>query len=191
MMVRLAHDEWGRDGPFRGKPTVYLIPLTIEDASEEYVGWLNDPIVSRYRGARANKTTMADVRDYIESIPERGDFIFAIRERKTDRHIGNVAFNSVNPLYNNAELSIMIGAHDVWGRGYGKEAMALMTEYGFKTLKFHRIWSESPNPAFNAAMKSLGWTREGIKREAFLLDGEFVDFQCWSILASEYEETTP
>ena len=191
MIVRLAHSEFGRDGPFRGKPMVYLLPLTIEDASEDYVGWLNSPVVSRYRGARANRTTMADVRDYIESIPDRGDFVFAIRERGTERHIGNVAFNSVHQAYRSAELSIMIGAHDVWGRGYGKEAMALMTEYGFKTLKFHRIWSESPNPAFNAAMRSLGWTCEGFKREAFKLDDKFVDFKCWSILASEYEETTP
>lgn len=167
--------------------TVRLRTLTIEDASEDYVDWLNDPIVSRYRGARGGaKATLADVQDYIESIFDRHDVVFAIRELRTGRHIGNIAFNSIHPAYRNAELSIMIGAHDLWGQGYGKEAMELLTQHGFEVLKFHRIWSESPNPAFNAAMKSLGWTREGIKREAFLLDGKFVDFQCWSVLASEY-----
>jgi RimJ/RimL family protein N-acetyltransferase len=36
-------------------------------------------------------------------------------------------------------------------------------------------------------MKKLGWTQEGIKREAFLLDGSFIDFICWSVLDREWQ----
>ncbi|MEE9250890.1 MAG: GNAT family N-acetyltransferase [Alphaproteobacteria bacterium] len=166
---------------------VCLRPLTPADASEDYLGWLNDPEVLRYRGPKDKRSSMADIQRYIESIPERGDVVLAIRERIGERHVGNIALNSILHLHRSAELSIMIGAREVWGRGYGKESIGLLTRYGFEVLKLNRIWAESPNPTFNAAMKRLGWTEEGVKRQAFLLDDRFVDFVCWSILAHEFE----
>ena len=128
---------------------------------------------------------MADVHRYIESIPKRGDLVLAVCERTGGRHVGNIALNTIVPFHCSAELSIMIGARDVWGRGYGKESIALLARHGFSALGLNRIWAESPNPAFNAAVKGLGWTKEGIKRQAFRLDERFVDFECWSILSHE------
>ena len=53
-------------------------------------------------------------------------------------------------------------------------------------MGLERVWAESPNPAFNGAVRSLGWTREGVKREAFLLDGNRVDIECWAVLRREW-----
>jgi RimJ/RimL family protein N-acetyltransferase len=36
-------------------------------------------------------------------------------------------------------------------------------------------------------VRTLGWTREGTKREAFLVDGQYYDLECWAILRHEYE----
>ncbi len=165
---------------------VFLRPLTMADSSAAYLSWLNDPEVLRYRGPKASNSTVADMDRYIETIPERGDLVLAVREKAGGRHVGNVTLNTIMPLHASAELSIMIGARDVWGRGYGKESIALLTGHGFSALSLNRIWAESPNPAFNGAVKSLGWVKEGVKREAFRLDVRFVDHECWSILAAEY-----
>lgn len=148
---------------------ITLRPLTPDDASQIYLDWLNDPEVSRYRAPRKTMT-MEALREWIENIPERGDKVFAIST--DDRHIGNIALNTI--VDGSAELSIMIGAKDVWGRGYGSEAIRQITRYGFGVLGLDSLWAESPNPAFNAAMRKLGWKREANRRN------EHFDLECWS-----------
>ncbi|MCW9003088.1 MAG: GNAT family N-acetyltransferase [Rhodospirillales bacterium] len=169
----------------KGK-NVGLRPLAMADATDDYLSWLSDPEVLNYSGRRGSTSTREQMESYIAGIAERGDVVMAVCEIATSRHIGNVTLNTIQPKHGSAELSIMIGARDVWGKGYGKEAIALLTRHGFEALGLHRIWAESPNPAFNAAVKALGWAHEGTKREAFRMDGDYVDFECWSILADEF-----
>ena len=149
---------------------ITLRPLTLDDAGPVYLGWLNDPDVLRYRAPRQSAMTMDALREWIENIPERGDKVFAVCA--DGRHIGNIALNTI--VDGSAELSIMIGAKDVWGRGYGSEAIRLITHYGFDTLGLDRLWAESPNPAFNAAVRKLGWKQEAPRRN------EHFDLECWS-----------
>jgi RimJ/RimL family protein N-acetyltransferase len=172
--------------PFLEGDKVRLRALTTADASERYLAWLNDPDVLRHRGPKAYPSTLAELERYVESIPTRGDLVLAVCEKETGRHVGNIALNTILWVHRSAELSIMIGAKDVWGRGLGKEAIELVTRHAFESMGLNRLWAESPNPAFNAAVKGLGWTHEGTKRRAFLIGGRFVDMDCWSILADEY-----
>jgi [ribosomal protein S5]-alanine N-acetyltransferase len=171
---------------FLAGKAVTLMPLGRDDASDEYLAWLNDPDVLRYRGSRVPPTTIAELERWIDGLPDRGDLVLAIRTQRERNHIGNISLNTIQWVHRSAELSIMIGAKDVWGRGYGTEAIALLTAHAFSTMGLHRLWAESPNPAFNAAMTKLAWTHEGVKREAFLLDGAYIAFECWSILEPEW-----
>ncbi len=167
---------------------IILRPLGLADATDDYLSWLNDPAVLRYRAPKAYPTTRAQLKAWIESLPSRGDVVLAIRMKDGDRHIGNISLNTIQWVHRSAELSIMIGAKDVWGKGIGTEAIGLLTEHGFNSMGMNRLWAESPNPGFNKAMKKLGWVREGVKRQAFLLDGGYTDFVCWSLLAGEYRK---
>lgn len=171
--------------PFLQGKQIVLRPLGPADATDAYLAWLNDPAVLRFRTPKAYPTTRSQLKSWIEGLPARGDLVLAIRLKASDRHIGNISLNSIQWVHRSAELSIMIGARDVWSRGAGTEAIRLLSAHGFGSMGLHRLWAESPNPAFNKVMQKLGWTREGIKREAFLLDGRYVDFVCWSLLAKE------
>lgn len=166
--------------------SVNLVPLGASDVTADYLAWLNDPEVLRFRAPKAFPTTMAQLETWVAGLPSRGDLVLAVRSREGGRHVGNISLSSIQWVHRSAELSIMIGAKDIWGKGFGSEAIALLTEHAFTSMGLHRLWAESPNPAFNATMKKLGWTQEGVKREAFLLDGAFTDFVCWSILEREW-----
>lgn len=166
--------------------SIYLRPLMPEDAGDSYWSWLNDPELLRFRGPKAFPSGFERVTGYIQSIPQRGDLVLAICLAADHRHVGNVTLNSIAWGHRSAELSILLGDKTVWGRGIAKQAMALITAHGFRNMGLNRIWAESPNPAFNGAVRSLGWSKEGVKRQAFLLDGAFVDFECWSMLAAEF-----
>lgn len=172
-------------------PRLNLRGLRPEDATEEYLTWLNDPDVLRFRGPKAFPYSMESLRDFLAHIGSRGDLVLAVLRKDTGQHIGNIALNTILWVHRNAELSIMIGAKEAWGLGFGKEAIYGLTRHGFYNMGLDRIWAESPNPAFNRAVKSLGWTHEGTKRRAFLLDGEYVDVECWGLLKSELISNQP
>lgn len=172
--------------PFLESPRLTLRALSPEDATADYLGWLNDPAVLRYRGPKAFPTTMESLKGYLSGLGSRGDLVLAICLRDGGRHIGNITLNSILWVHRSAELSMMVGARDTWGQGIGKEAIAAITAHAFQNMGLERVWAESPNPAFNGAVKSLGWKFEGAKREAFLLEGRRIDIECWAVLRREW-----
>jgi len=158
--------------PFLVGRKVSLRALTLDDATDEYLAWLNNAELLRYRGPKAFPTTMLGLRSWLEG--SSADLRLAVTAE--GRHVGNIALNTINWLHGHAELSIMMG---VGGQGYGTEAILLLSDHGFRSMRLHRIWAESPNPAFNAIMKKLDWTHEGTKREAFFIDSKHIDIECW------------
>jgi RimJ/RimL family protein N-acetyltransferase len=158
----------------------------MDDACPDYLAWLNDQEVLRYRSPKAFPYSMTNLQDYLSGVGGRGDLVLAICLRESRRHIGNVTLNTILWVHRSAELSIMIGAKDVWGKGFAKEAIYEVSRHAFSSMGLHRLWAESPNPAFNNAVRSLGWKHEGTKREAFLLDGKFIDIECWGLLKDEF-----
>jgi ribosomal-protein-alanine N-acetyltransferase len=165
---------------------VRLRPLLPSDASDEYLAWINDPMVLRHSRRKAFPSTRADLAQFLGQLSGSGDLVLAICDARSGRHVGNIALNTIVWPFGSAEVSIMIGSKDVWGHGYGQEAIELVTGHAFRSMGLRRLWAESPNPAFNAVMEKLGWVREGVKRQAFLLDGRYVDFVCWGLLKDEY-----
>lgn len=153
-----------------------LRPVTIEDASDDYLSWLNDPEVNRYSHRAGTTETMSGLRAWLSEPTENLRLAIVLG----DRHIGGISLNSITD--DSAELAIMIGARDTWGHGYGTEAIQMLTDYGHNVMGLRRIWAQSPNPAFNATMRRLGWLHEGTKHSA--LNG--MDVECWaSVLADQ------
>jgi RimJ/RimL family protein N-acetyltransferase len=167
---------------------VELKPLGRSDVNQEYLSWLNDAEVLRYRAPKSFPTTLAQLEDWVSSISARGELVLSVRARSDSRHVGNISLGTILWPHRSAELAIMIGAKDIWGKGYGTEAITLLTAHAFGTMGLHRLSATSPNPAFNTSMRKLGWTQEGIRREAFFVDGGFVDFETWGLLEQEWRQ---
>ena len=75
------------------------------------------------------------------------------------------------------------------GRGLGTEATRLIVGYGIEELGLHRIelGVYSFNPRAQRAYEKAGFVVEGVRREALLWDGEWVDSIVMSVLASEWK----
>lgn len=85
-----------------------------------------------------------------------------------------------------AKLGFAIHA-DHWGRGLATSAATTMVEFGFETLKLHRI-SAAVGPANEtslAIVKKLGLTYEGRLRDHVFTNGEWRDSLLFSILARD------
>jgi len=73
-------------------------------------------------------------------------------------------------------------------RGYGHDAVRLAMTYAFDQLCFHRVWLDvmKDNKRAYKIYRSLGFSVEGIHRQAARLGSSFKDLMVMSVLRREY-----
>jgi [ribosomal protein S5]-alanine N-acetyltransferase len=104
--------------PSISTPRLVLKPLM--KATPRNVAWLRDPQVVRYSQQQHSHHTLSSQLRYVLTF-DGGSHIWAIVRVDNGEHIGNVTARR-DPPNNVADVGIMIGDTDCWGKGYGKEA---------------------------------------------------------------------
>jgi ribosomal-protein-alanine N-acetyltransferase len=157
---------------------LYLRPLEVSDITPEYINALNDPEVVRLTEARHQKWTEENVRKYVlDSNVEGVSQLFGIFLKESDKHIGNIRLFNFNEKHRRAELGIMLFDKSQWSRGYGTESIIAITDYAFNELKLHKICADyyALNNASARMFRKAGFQDEGVFKEHFWLDGEYID----------------
>lgn len=167
---------------------IVLRPLREEDLGPTYLGWLRDPEVTRYMQAGSAPATSRRLRQYVERFRRsRTDFIFAIVDRATGLHIGNVTVNHLHPVYRTADTGLMIGRKDFWGQGYATEAWSLLLDHAFRRLGVRKVvaGAAADHEASVAVLRKLGFREEGRLRREVLMDGRYQDVIRFGLFAEE------
>lgn len=105
------------------------------------------------------------------------------------RHIGTVSLHDISEADQHATLAIGIMSTDDMNQGFGTEAMKLVLAHGFGEMNLHRIDLRvlARNKRAIRAYEKCGFVREGIERDAALIDGSWHDDVIMSLLASEFD----
>jgi len=166
---------------------LYLSPINIEDA-KKYTEWVNDLEITINLGIASEIITVEKEKEILEKISKEG-YNFAIVELDEDELIGNCGLMDVNMKHRKAELGIFIGNKDYWNKGFGKEAVKLLLDYGFNLLNLHNIYLRvhSFNKRAVKCYKSCGFKEIGRRREAYIVGKEKYDDIYMDILATEFE----
>jgi RimJ/RimL family protein N-acetyltransferase len=157
---------------------LYLRALDEGDVNDEYLGWLNDPEVTRYLESGKYPTTLAELRAFVQRFAESRDhLLFAIVDRASDAHVGNVTLNHINRIHRTADTGLMLGRKDFWGKGYAREAWALVIDYAFHRLNLRKVVAGvvAGNTASLATLRGLGFQVEGTLRGEIYVDGGYRD----------------
>ena len=111
---------------------------------------------------------------------------FAIILVESGDMIGSIGMELI-PIHEQGRLSYWLG-RDYWNRGYGTEAVTALVEYGFTSLKLHRIYAPHfhTNPASGRVLQKVGMTHEGRLREHYLRFGQRVDVELYGMLRQEF-----
>ncbi len=152
-----------------------LRPLTLDDVSEQYVAWLNDPRVNRYLETRYEGQTLDTVRAFVKAqSAAENSVLFGIFLRENERHIGNIKLGPVMDHQPVADVSLFIGDVDCWGRGYATEALGQVVEYAFRERGLIKLsaGAYAANEASVAAFKKVGFQVECVQRRHYLLEGK-------------------
>ena len=126
-----------------------LRSLNLSDATERYVGWLNDPEVNRYLEVRHNKNTRDSVKGFISSHDNKSSFLFGVFDKKSGDHVGNYSARC-DLMHLTATLGVMLGDKSYWGRRTILETRARILDFLFEDvglIKVHGACYSSNLPA--------------------------------------------
>jgi RimJ/RimL family protein N-acetyltransferase len=124
----------------------------------------------------------------IESSTSMDDLWFAIEV--DGRVIGACGLGWFQKTAGTCVMGIRIGERTHWGRGYGREAVALLLGYGFRRLGLHRVWLtviETNERAIRSYL-ACGFTQEAVLRRHLWVDGALRNEVLMGILRSEWND---
>jgi len=176
--------------PFIDGTQIFLRNLVQRDINEEYLGWLNNPRVTRYLESGIFPYTMLELEQFFQQLSHsRDQILLAIVEKENDTHIGNVKLGPINWIHRKATFGILIGNERYWGKGMGSEATRLMVDYGFYRLNLRRVelgvYAEHEQAV--RSYQNVGFQIEGRFRETSFHEGEYKDGLWMGLLRSEYK----
>ncbi|WP_280876983.1 GNAT family N-acetyltransferase [Streptomyces pseudovenezuelae] len=155
---------------------VVLRPVTAGDADGIWE-IVQDPEVVRFTFEPSTELTPEHLRSWYGSradAPDRLDL--AVTDPGTGELLGEVVLYEWDPASRSCTFRTLIGPRGR-GRGVGTEATRLIVGHGFEQLGLHRIELEvyGHNHRAPRVYEKVGFVVEGVRREASLRDGEWVD----------------
>jgi [ribosomal protein S5]-alanine N-acetyltransferase len=158
--------------------TIFLRPLGSEDITETYLRWLTNPEIGRFLETRHRPQTMQTIRDFVERVNARDDeFLFGIFLKDNDRHVGNIKVGPVKQNHSLADISLLIGERDCWGKGIATDAIRAVSRFAFQSMGLLKLNAAAyaENRGSIGAFLRAGYTQEGTRRKHYVLDGKPAD----------------
>ena len=129
--------------------------------------------------------------EYINSqLNDPSIVLFGVVEAKSNDLIGTAKIGPINWVHRYATHAIMIGDKTKWNRGYGTELMLLIQDYGFRHLGLRHLYAGivSTNGASIKKNERAGYKIDGIHKNKYFVDGQYVDEVLMSISDRDYFE---
>ena len=165
---------------------VRLRAFEADDLTEEHA-FMNDgeTLCAMLRGIPF-PSSLADEQQWLQGQTSytRGEYQFAVEDFEGNL-VGRCGPTKVDWKNRVGELGIMIGAA-YRGRGYGREAMALLCDFCFRQMNLRKLKVSvlATNEAALRCYKRNGFREEGILKEEVFRDGRYVDVVLLSLLSS-------
>ena len=167
----------------RGKKVI-LREKSVDDAQDDYA-WRVDEELARLDATRPLNMSYNDFLRYSKeemNYPSPRSKRLAI-DTLDGKHIGNCMYYDIDLRQGEAELGIMIGDREYWGKGYGTDSVNSLLDHIFTTTPITRIYLhtlEWNNRARSSFAKSGFREVKPVRRNGF----DFIYMEVWR---SEWE----
>jgi RimJ/RimL family protein N-acetyltransferase len=154
-----------------------------------FVRWMSDLEMTMNLGNHGFVPAPENETEWIQkALKNEMNRLFGIVLNRGARHIGNCGLHEIDMASRHAMLGIAIGEKDCWGKGYGREAVRLLCDFGFNVLGLHSIHLTVME--FNLrgvkAYEAVGFREVGRLREARRYGTKWVDSVYMDILEDEF-----
>lgn len=161
----------------KGK-NIQLRNIAPSDATERYQAWMADPVVAKFLVSGVKNYTKLELAKYIEDcIASSNTLLLAIDATSKRQHIGNIKLGPIDFRHRFGTLGIMIGERSAWGKGFGTEAIELLSHYAFSELGLRKVCAGvlAGNIGSKKAFEKSGYELYAVHKEQFLIDDSPVD----------------
>ena len=170
MSASIFHSLEGRN--------IYFKPLNAIDA-EAIHSYASDENVKRFIGWPLMKS-LEETRSHIEEMLKResaGTHLYAsVALKSTQEIIGTVMIFNFDREANHAEIGYVFHSKH-WGKGYGTESVALMSDFAFEILALHKIHARVVDANVGSAriLEKNGFLLEGRLKDHHFIEGRYYD----------------
>ncbi len=188
---------------FSNKPVlegekVILRPFQGEDW-REMLAILDEPELRRLTGSvideeeavmPTSEEEAEKIKVWYQTRNEKADRLdLAVMDKERNEIAGEVVFNEYDETTGNVNFRVLMRQSSC-NKGFGTEAIAMFIKYGMEELKFHKISLEvySFNPRAEKVYQKTGFVLEGIKREDFCYNSEYIDTKVYGMLREDYDK---
>ncbi|MBL0341097.1 MAG: GNAT family N-acetyltransferase [Bacteroidetes bacterium] len=121
----------------------------------------------------------------------RSFLYFHLMELSTKIVVGWGGYHTIFTQHKRAELGYVLNEDQFKGKGYMKEALPHIIQYGFESMKLHRIEAliEPNNIPSLKLINRFGFTKEGTLRDHYMKNNKLEDSVLFSLLPYEYLKT--
>ncbi|NDV26709.1 GNAT family N-acetyltransferase [Desulfovibrio sp. JC010] len=158
---------------------VGLRGLSLDDVDGNWFSWFNNPEITKYMYNGSYPNTREGLIKFYQStcVDNSAHLVLAIIDIASGAHVGNLGLHRIDHLYRRAELGIVLGEKDFWGKGIGSEACKLICGHGFARFNLHKIFlrTEFENVGAIRAFEKAGFSQEAVLKEEIYRDGAFRD----------------
>lgn len=177
------------DPVFLSGARVDLRPLCKATDFEECWRWINDPGIREWLASFLPVTEREEEQFFSR---ERQDGFSLAIKFKGEGHacIGTIGVHRIHRADRTAELGILIGKSNEWGKGYGRDAVLTLCRYLFDDLGLRKlIWQAlAPNERSIRLAKRCGFEIEAVLKEEKRRHGRFVDVVRLTLFQPQFEE---
>lgn len=119
---------------------IYLKLLKPEDVTTSYVNWLNDEEINQFLECRWKPHTLEEIKEYVDKIDsDESNYLFGIYIKEINEYVGNIKIGEINKNHRYADIGLLIGNKNAWGKGYGSEAIKLVTQFAKNELNLNKL----------------------------------------------------
>ncbi len=124
----------------------------------------------------------------VAEAPKKEALNFAIEA--DGKMIGSCGLWRFNHTDRTCHLGIAIGDREYWSRGYGREAIGLLLQCGFRLHNFRKVClnTSSDNVRAQRCYRACGFVEEGRLRQQLWRNGRYEDEVHMGIFADEWEK---
>lgn len=150
-----------------------LLPFTEADITASYLLWLNDPCVTRFSNQRFQSHNKKSCKAYLAKFADSKNLFLSIRDLEHGSAIGTMTAY-INWHHKTADVGLLVGARDSWGKGYGQDAWNtlgywLLNHAGVRKLTAGTV---AKNVGMVRIMDRFGMQHEATRFAQELIDGE-------------------
>lgn len=142
------------------------------DITAEYVGWLNDPVVTQFSNQRFFCHTAESCAQYVAGFVGSGNLFLKIEQKADGVCVGTMTAYH-HPQHRTVDMGIMVGRRTEWGRGLGQDAWNMLLAWllGQDCVRKVTAGTMRCNLAMVRLIERSGMLFEAARPQQELLDG--------------------